>query len=111
MTFIVAISLAISASTGDDAVPETSEKPVNLPRSVDLCPQFRIWGLLPRSQGSRNTCSVFVTTGVLEFAVSKHNRRSTLLSVEYLNWACKFLIDSCREELRYLSEHAGSSET
>ena len=42
----------------------------------------------PRGQGRRNTCSVFVTVGAFEFALSQHHQRATPLSVEHLNWAC-----------------------
>lgn len=71
---------------------QVEERPAELPKSVDLRPQLESWGLLPRSQGSRNTCSVFVTAGALEFAVSRHYARGTVLSVEYLNWACNRVI-------------------
>jgi len=54
---------------------------------VDLRPFFRKWGLEPRSQGSRGTCSVFTVTGALEFAVAQKLGYSIRLSVEYLNWA------------------------
>ncbi|MBI4878697.1 MAG: SUMF1/EgtB/PvdO family nonheme iron enzyme [Planctomycetes bacterium] len=57
------------------------------PASVDLRPQLEGWGLVPRSQGARGTCSVFATVGALELAVSRHYGRGTALSVEYLNWA------------------------
>src|SRR5207244_9836536 len=39
-----------------------------------------------------NTCSVFVTAGALEFALSKHFNRGFPVSVEYLNWACNNVI-------------------
>jgi formylglycine-generating enzyme required for sulfatase activity len=58
-----------------------------LPQSVDLRPQMEAWGLRPRSQGARGTCSAFVTAAALEFAVSKHSGRGVPLSVEFLNWA------------------------
>ncbi|NCO40794.1 MAG: SUMF1/EgtB/PvdO family nonheme iron enzyme [Armatimonadetes bacterium] len=64
-----------------------------LPQSVDLRPQLDAWGLGPRSQGARGTCSVFVTAAALEFAVSKHYGRGVPLSVEFLNWASNRAID------------------
>jgi C1A family cysteine protease len=54
---------------------------------IDLRPQFKEFGLTPRSQGHRNTCSVFTTAAALEFALSKHTGKGTPLSPEYLNWA------------------------
>jgi len=59
-----------------------------LPSEVDLRPQFEQYQLAPRSQGRRNTCSVFVTVGALEFARSRQRGEGVPLSVEYLNWAC-----------------------
>jgi Papain family cysteine protease len=61
------------------------------PTQVDLREQFKEFGLVPRSQGHRNTCSVFTTAAALEFALSKHNGKGTPLSPEYLNWACNQL--------------------
>ncbi len=58
-----------------------------LPAKVDLRPKFDQWGLPPRNQGSRPTCSVFTFTGELEFAVANAQQRGERLSVEFLNWA------------------------
>jgi len=55
--------------------------------SVDLRPAFEKWGLGPRVQGKRNTCSVFTVTGALEYAMASKTGRATRFSVEYLNWA------------------------
>lgn len=66
---------------------QDTKQSVKLPKSVDLRPRLNSLGLVPRGQGPRNTCSVFATIGAMEFAVSKHFGRGTLLSVEYLNWA------------------------
>jgi hypothetical protein len=57
------------------------------PSSVDLRPVFVQWGLEPRRQGARNTCSAFVVTGALEYALADLQRRGRRLSVEFLNWA------------------------
>lgn len=57
------------------------------PRSVDLRPRFEAWGLDPRRQGARPTCSVFTVIGALEYAVASRTGRGTRLSVEFLNWA------------------------
>jgi hypothetical protein len=77
---------AITPATG--ASGATNEAAAALPAEVDLRPQFAKWNLAPRRQGRRNTCSVFVTAGALEFALSKHRDAGAPLSVEYLNWAC-----------------------
>ena len=52
-----------------------------LPEKVDLRPQFAKWKLPPRAQGTRNTCSVFVTVGAFKFALSKRHDRAMPLSV------------------------------
>jgi hypothetical protein len=59
----------------------------DLPPSVDLRPLLDGWGLGPRLQGNRNTCSAFVVTGALEFALARIEGRGVRLSPEYLNWA------------------------
>lgn len=60
---------------------------VSLRRSVDLRPRFKRWGIEPRPQGNRGTCSVFAMVGAIEYAVARKLRRGVRLSVEYLNWA------------------------
>lgn len=55
--------------------------------SVDLRPQFERWGLPPRRQGRRGTCSVFTTTAAYEFALARRQDRGEPLSDEFLNWA------------------------
>lgn len=54
---------------------------------VDLRPAFEKWGLGPRVQGKRPTCSVFAVAGALEYALAGKQGRGTPLSVDYLNWA------------------------
>ena len=54
---------------------------------VDLRPLFDEWGLSPRTQGLRGTCSVFTVTGALEFAMAALQGQGRPLSVEFLNWA------------------------
>ncbi len=56
-------------------------------KSVDLRPQLDKWGLGPRKQGSRPTCSVFAFAGALEFAIAETLQSGRRLSVEFLNWA------------------------
>ena len=55
--------------------------------TVDLRPAFARWHLEPRAQGGRNTCSVFVVSGALEYALASQRDQGTRLSVEFLNWA------------------------
>jgi hypothetical protein len=57
------------------------------PSEIDLRPAFEKWGLGPRVQGKRNTCSVFTVVGALEYALARKDNRGTRLSVEFLNWA------------------------
>lgn len=76
-----------------------------LPAEVDLRPQFAELELPPRSQGRRNTCSVFVTVGAFEFALSKGRGESVPLSVEYLNWACNRHIGNTTEDRGQFFHH------
>lgn len=90
---------AIATDTGTKpletiASPNSKASEKKLPARVDLRPQMTEWGLVPRRQGRRNTCSVFTTAGVLEFAASKHYNKGTRFSVEYLNWACNEVINN-----------------
>lgn len=57
------------------------------PAAVDLRPQFAAFGLQPRAQGNRPTCSVFTVTAAYEFALGVATGSGQRLSVEYLNWA------------------------
>ena len=59
----------------------------SLDPDVDLRPRFEAYGLAPRVQGGRGTCSVFAVTGALEFALAARSEKPRRLSVEYLNWA------------------------
>lgn len=54
---------------------------------VDLRPQFANFGLPPRGQGPRPTCSIFATTAVIEFALARTTGTGVRLSTEYCNWA------------------------
>ncbi len=67
-------------------------EPKPLPKQVDLRPLYERWKLTPQAQGRRNTCSVFVTVGAFEFALSKRHDQGMPLSVEYANWACNRVI-------------------
>ena len=54
---------------------------------VDLRPRFTAYGLPPRGQGARPTCSIFATTAVAEFAFARATGTGTRLSAEFCNWA------------------------
>ena len=73
---------AVGAATS--VAPPDGHSPAG---SVDLRPAFEKWGLGPRFQGKRNTCSVFTVAGALEYAMASRDNRGTRLSVEFLNWA------------------------
>ena len=71
-----------------DETPSTSAAaPERPPAKVDLRPKLVEWGISPRQQGNRPTCSVFAFTGALEFAAASQRQRGEQLSVEFLNWA------------------------
>lgn len=53
----------------------------------DLRPRFAAFGLPPRGQGPRPTCSIFTTVAAFEFALATLRGRGQRLSVEYANWA------------------------
>lgn len=61
-------------------------------RRADLRPNLARWGIQPRRQGRRGTCSVFVTAETLEYALARKLDQGTHLSIEYLNWACNQVI-------------------
>jgi C1A family cysteine protease len=80
----------VSAATPTPAGPGLIEAADH----VDLRPGFDHWGLRPRAQGDRGTCSVFTITGAMEFALAEKQRRATRLSVEFLNWASNHTVDN-----------------
>jgi Papain family cysteine protease len=72
-------------SVGWDA-RAADERP--LPRTVDLRPDFKRFGLVPKAQGARDVCSLFAITGLAEFELAKQNpERPRHLSEEFLIWA------------------------
>jgi len=78
------LAIGMLASQSVLAAPSSGGAPAS---SIDLRPAFEKWGLGPRVQGKRNTCSVFAVVGALEYAVASKEDRGTRLSVEFLNWA------------------------
>ena len=79
MTTVLLLSVA-AADEGSATAEATSA-------SIDLSPIFAQSGLATRCQGERGTCSVFVVTDAIEYAIASRQRQATRLSVEFLNWA------------------------
>jgi hypothetical protein len=75
-----------AARPSSAAQPEPGDADVSA-HAVDLRPKLDQWKLPPRAQGGRNTCSAFVVSGALEYALARSEGRGTRLSVEFLNWA------------------------
>lgn len=87
--FAAALALTVRAQPISTASSATNSEPVApaIPAQVDLRPVLERFGLSPRLQGARPTCSVFTVVGALEFAVAKKQGSTPRLSVEFLNWA------------------------
>ena len=92
----VAMQCAVPRAAGDEKSNAADANPVDAngaaeaiitPKAVDLRPLLQKWGLEPRVQGGRETCSVFVVTEALEYALASKQQRGTRLSAEFLNWA------------------------
>jgi hypothetical protein len=82
------VSAATTESQQESAPAKLGVAPADaLPRSTDLRPTMQQWGLIPRVQGKRGTCSVFTMVGALEFAAARKQGQVSRLSVEFLNWA------------------------
>ncbi len=68
------------------ATVDAADKPI--PRQVDLRPRFAKFGLTPRNQGSRDTCSLFAVTCLADYELARSaSGRTPHLSEEYLVWA------------------------
>jgi C1A family cysteine protease len=81
-------SLATLAVIGASSIPSSlAEDAAKAKAAADLRPAFQKWGLNPRAQGGRGTCSVFAMTATLEYAVATKRQQGARLSVEFLNWA------------------------
>lgn len=82
---ILLVAVVVSAGcAGRVGAPTTPDTPQH---AVDLRDNFKLWGLDVRPQGARNTCSVFVVTDALEYALAVRRGAGPRLSVEFLNWA------------------------
>lgn len=84
---IVAVILTWPPAEASAQETAPATRPADMPASVDLRPQFREYGLPPRPQGARGTCSVFTAVGAIEFAMARTLSSHGPLSVEFANWA------------------------
>lgn len=82
----IALLLLVNFSGIADA-QQSTPKSRELPKTVDLRPDFERFGYLQRSQGARGTCSVFATLEAIEFEIARLEGKATPLSVEFSNWA------------------------
>ena len=69
--FIVAFS-AMSTSAVD-ARSGNHNSGLRLPNIISLIPEFQNLGLLPRTQGKCDTCSLFAITALAEFEYARNN--------------------------------------
>ena len=84
---MLGLGLPPAAATASEPLAHNPKGCQQLPALIDLRPQLTEWGLGPRLQGGRPTCSVCTFTGALEFAVAHSRKHGERLSPEFLNWA------------------------
>ncbi len=66
----------------------SAQTPRSLPAEVNLRPQFDRLGFSARSQGKRDTCSLFAVTALAEYELARSSDSSAgRLSEEFLIWA------------------------
>lgn len=75
------------ADTGslEEAGSETSSRQREKLK-IDLVDNYEDWGLEPRHQGNRGTCSVFAVTHLLDYTLASAGMDAEI-SPEFLNWA------------------------
>jgi WD40 repeat protein len=86
---------AVLASSGDDGRVELygiSRALQSRKGAVDLTRAFTDWGLPPRGQGVRATCTVFAVAGCVEYALARRTGTGVPVSAEYLNWAASQVV-------------------
>ena len=88
---------AAEAATSNGASSPSASAAAVLPAFVDLRPQLDRWGLAPRSQGKRGTCSVFAVTGALEYAAARQKQPVQRFSPEFLNWAANQAVGQAKD--------------
>lgn len=83
----IGLVLAFGGCTSAGDREPAPRSAASAPTAVDLRPRLLAWGLPPRPQGGRGTCSIFTTCGAIEFAHAIRTRAPLRLSPEFLNWA------------------------
>jgi hypothetical protein len=76
---------------------------------VDLRPGFQLYGLSPRGQGSRGTCSVFVVMSAYEYLLGRAGGSKTRISPEFINWASNQISHDNRDGSYFLHALEGVS--
>ncbi len=84
---VASLVLTAASMAAADPSPTKSQGQSSLSGRADLRPMFHQWKLDPRAQGGRGTCSVFVVTQAIEYAMADRKGTGTRLSPEFLNWA------------------------
>jgi hypothetical protein len=70
------------------ATPALAQKQSELPRAINLAPEFEKLDLHVRTQGNRDDCSLFAITGAVNFELARENPKAPRpLSEEFLIWA------------------------
>lgn len=95
--FMLVVGLLISQNLLATPLPENRAATDSRTNDVDLRPAFKEWGLGPRLQGKRGTCSVFTVVGALEYALASKQNKGTRLSVEFLNWASNKIVGEMKD--------------
>ncbi|MBN2313523.1 MAG: DUF2961 domain-containing protein [Sedimentisphaerales bacterium] len=94
---MLVVGLFLSQSLLATALPGHRRATDSKMNDVDLRPAFQKWGLEPRLQGKRGTCSVFTVVGALEYALASKQNQGTRLSVEFLNWASNKIVGEMKD--------------
>ncbi|HCF96101.1 MAG TPA: hypothetical protein DEW46_13665 [Verrucomicrobia bacterium] len=81
------LSLACATALFSSAVrpADSAESAASL--VIDLRPRFEEYGLSPRGQGARGTCSVFVVNSAYEYLFARAGGSRIRISPEFINWA------------------------
>ncbi|MEP0843516.1 MAG: hypothetical protein HRF43_12510 [Phycisphaerae bacterium] len=79
-----------------------------LPAKADLAPRFTELGLTPRSQGKRDTCSLFAITSAANFEWAQSRKGDAKpLETEFLVWAAKEACAKSRDQAMFYEALAG----
>ena len=102
------VAFAPSMAETELAAPTRPLAPSVDPTSIDLRPKFAGFGLTPRVQGGRGTCSVFAVTQALEFALARKKGSGERLSEEFLKAEVSLKKALAREQLSRRGSGTGS---